>query len=69
MKGIKEESPNNRGDDASTKHPNPLRKVSSAKNGLHPVWPKGFHETPKSSQTIAKAVGCSLQPDGKALLI
>lgn len=32
-------------------------------------WPEGFHGTPKTTQTIAKPIGCSLQPDGKALLL
>lgn len=32
-------------------------------------WSKGFHQALQTLQVISKAIGCSLQPDAKILLL
>lgn len=58
----------NRGENVSTRH----LRTSSAMNGSHfiELLAKGVLQTPhlQKPQAIAKAIGSSLQPDGKFLL-
>lgn len=70
MKAIYVDLPNHRGDKAPARHLSPPNEIFSAWNGLHLIelldngvpW---IHTPP----SITKAIGCSQQMDGKALLL
>ena len=66
MKGISMESLYNVEDNATTRHLVSTSKTSNTRNGLHLIesLATGVPQNPKISQAIAKATGCSLQPDG-----
>jgi hypothetical protein len=69
-------SPNNREDNASSKHPMPPSKTSTGRNELHLTesLAKGASWDPHPAKchrlsVVTKAISCSVQPDGKAQLL